>query len=52
MTNVPCPVCGVDADRRCLALDLLPLPTPHVERTETTPLHDAVADAQANRGAA
>lgn len=41
--NVSCPVCRVPAGRACLALDLLPLPTPHVERTETTPLGDAAA---------
>ena len=40
--GVPCPVCQAP-DRRCLGVDLLPLPGPHVDPAEPSPIYDALA---------
>lgn len=37
-----CDVCGAWPLNHCIALDGTPLAVPHRERTETTPIHDAL----------
>jgi hypothetical protein len=52
MTNTSCDICGAWPLNHCIGLDGHPLAIPHAERTETTPIHDALAASQPNRGAA
>jgi hypothetical protein len=42
-TDLPCPVCSARAGRPCVAVDFLPLPGVHGERTAGTPLFDELA---------
>lgn len=41
-TDLPCPVCRASVGRPCRAVDFLPLPSVHAERTAGTPLFDAL----------
>lgn len=46
-TQSPCPICRASGDDPCLAVDFLPLPLRHGERTAGTPMYDElVAGAQ------
>lgn len=45
--DTTCDVCGAWPLNQCHSLDGHPLPVPHPERTETTPLYDALAAAHA-----